>query len=275
VAAWLEGLSEEAGEHLARMEAELADPATPEARRLIVDVAIQAAIGRFFAGTMRAATLYDVGVRTGSGWSMGEAMEAYRGARAAWAEAAERAAGVYVDDLTYGPQPWLRGTWSDRLPAIDRDVEAMAATASAAPRLTAEADAEARRILFELSRGSEAVVVTHAPPPPFRRGEPITLVLDVGGGDPASVGSVSLRYRHLDQSKVYTEVEMTAEGDRYAATVPGDVADSPFPLLYRFVLRDGEGGARLHPGLGPELSDQPYYVLRQESSGGGDRDRPP
>lgn len=131
VAGWLERLSEDATEHLARIEKELPDPVAPEARRLIVDIAIREAIGRFFAGKMRAAVLYELAVRIGHPILLAGALKAYRGARAAWAEAADRAFGVYVEDLTFGPQPFLHGSWSDRLPSIDRDIDAMAALARA------------------------------------------------------------------------------------------------------------------------------------------------
>jgi hypothetical protein len=35
----------------------------------------------------------------------------------------QAADGIYQDDLSYGPQPWLRGCWRDRLATIDRDIE--------------------------------------------------------------------------------------------------------------------------------------------------------
>ena len=51
----------------------------------------------------------------------------YRAARAAWAETAGAARGVYQDDLAFGPEPHLRGHWADRLAAIDADLAAMTA----------------------------------------------------------------------------------------------------------------------------------------------------
>ena len=56
-----------------------------------------------------------------------EAVVAYRRARDAWAELAELAWGVYMEDVSYGPQEHLRGHWRDRLPAIDADVAAQIA----------------------------------------------------------------------------------------------------------------------------------------------------
>lgn len=269
VAGWLEHLSEDAMEHLARIEKEIADPAAQEARRLIVDVTIQAGIGRFFAGKMRAAVLWELFRRTGSPAIYREALEANRSARAAWAEAADRASGVYVEDLTYGPQPWLRGTWSDRLPAIDRNIDAMAASERTPLARTDVTEADARRLLTETSRGSRTADVSHTPPPAFRPGEPVPLALDVGGAGTRSVETVRLRYRRLDQSEAYEEVEMAREGAPFVGAIPGAYSDSPFALQYHFVIRDPRGGTWLHPGLGDELSDQPYYVVREERSRAG------
>jgi hypothetical protein len=266
VATWLEHLSRDASGQLADMERDLIDPSAPEARRLIVDVAIQAALGRFFAGKMRAATLYEVAGRTGDTSLIGEALEAYRAARDAWAAAAEAATGVYVDDLTYGPQPWLRGTWSDRLPAIDRDLGALAA-AAAASSVGAEGDDQGRRVLAGLSPASRDAVVAHEPPPPFRPGEPIVVSFGIEDGDSPLVLSARLRYRRLDQSQTYDEVEMTRAGDGFVATIPGEITGSAFPIQYHAVFVDAEGGAWLHPGLGAELSGQPYHVIRQASGG--------
>ncbi len=80
---------------------------------------------------MRAAVHYELALVIGDVAPLADAVTAYREARAAWAEAVDRAAGVYVDDLTFGPQAFLRGSWSDRLPSMDQDLEAMVALARA------------------------------------------------------------------------------------------------------------------------------------------------
>ncbi len=57
---------------------------------------------------------------------------------------------------------------------------------------------------------------------------------------------------------------MTRDHDRSVATVPGVESDSPYPLQYLFVLHGAGGRAWLHPGLDANLSNQPYYVIRDE-----------
>lgn len=263
VAGWLERLSDEAVEQLGRIEVEDPEPSDPEVRRLVIDVGIQAALGRFFAGKMRAAVLYELSGQTADRTALQRAAEAHRTARSAWATAVDRASGVYVDDLTYGPQPWLRGTWSDRLPAIDADLDAMTELARSLPPYAATADPGADRTMRLLTHGSPGVALEHRPPDPFVRGEGITIALDLTDAAGAEIGGVSLRFRHLDQSKLYEQVEMDREEDRYVATIDGRYSDSPYAVQYLFVVREADGRAWLHPGLDADLSNQPYYVVRQ------------
>ncbi|MFB3738746.1 MAG: hypothetical protein ACE14W_07250, partial [Candidatus Velamenicoccus archaeovorus] len=266
VAGWLESLADDAVEQLSRIEARLPEPADPEVRRLVIDVAIQATLGRFFAGKMRAAVLYELFVKTGDRAVLQTAAAAHRAARAAWVAAVERASGVYADDLTFGPQAWLRGAWSDRLPAIDDDLAAMTElTRSLAPGV-ATIDPATGRAIRRLTHGSPDFDVCHEPPTSFVPGEEVTLALDVAGRHAEEIAGVSLRYRHLDQSKPYEQVEMDREGSRYAATIPGRYSDSPYALQYHFVLRGVDGCARSSPGLDADLSNQPYHVIRQAGS---------
>ncbi len=130
VAAWLERLAAEAAAALARVDAASSGPPV-EVRRLIVDVAIQAALGRFFAGKLRAGVAYERYRLSGGRAVLVAALEAHRSARGAWADVVAAAGGVYSSDLTYGTQAWLRGSWADRLPAIDDDLGAMEALAAA------------------------------------------------------------------------------------------------------------------------------------------------
>ena len=49
--------------------------------------------------------------------------------------------------------------------------------------------------------------------------------------------------------------------------------DTPFAMQYLFTIHDASGGAWLHPGLGADLSDQPYYVVRALDGEGEPRQR--
>jgi hypothetical protein len=90
------------------------------------------------------------------------------------------------------------------------------------------------------------------------------------------VSAVRLAYRHVDQAERFRTLDLTPAGTggevRFRGEIPAAYTDSPYPLQYYFVLRDGAGRARLWPGLdaaGPEprLANQPYYVVRAAPGG--------
>ena len=238
----------------------------------MVDVAIQEAIGRFFAAKLRAAVHYELFTRTGSGPALTAAARQCRCARFAWADAAARASSVYVDDLTFGPEPWLRGTWADRLPAIDADLQALERLAQASEQLPSEpahdaeaaVDPELARVIAMLTSHADAGAVTHQPPDGFRRGEAIPVELLARGAAHDEVSSVSLRYRRLDQSDAYRQAEMHSRAGqgRWAGEIPAGYADSRYPVQYFFALRGRSGNAGMYPGLGEDLCGQPYFVVR-------------
>ena len=64
----------------------------------------------------------------------------------------------------------------------------------------------------------------------------------------------------IAQSGIYERALRRLAAGR--ATVPAAYTDSPFPLLYYFIVRTREGVTRF-PDFGPDLCGQPYYVLRQ------------
>ena len=51
--------------------------------------------------------------------------------------------------------------------------------------------------------------------------------------------------------------------NRYRATIPPTYTDSHFPLQYYFEIQHAASSATLYPGLGPELNNQPYFVVRR------------
>lgn len=267
VAGWLERLSENAARHLIEMEAQLDEPGDPFARRLVADVAIQEALGRFFSQKMQAAVLFELSVQTRNSAPLRDALDAYRAARSGWVDAAQRATGVYVDDLTFGPEPHLRGHWADRLASIERDIEAMTDLSHSLTSRSEEPEAELRRLVEEAGRRSSDVTLSHTPPPTYRTGSEIPLSVEVDQDLPTAITAVRLRYRHLDQSQDYVDVEMAREASRFVGVIPGSYSASPYPLAYFFIPRDARGHAWPYPGLGADLSDQPYYVLRADGAG--------
>jgi hypothetical protein len=244
-------------------------PAAPALRRAYVDAAIQAGIGRFFAAKLRAAVRYSLHERTGDTVLLEEAVAEYERARNAWAALAAVADGVYVDDITYGLSPHLRGHWKDRLGAIEADLNDMRAkrTAAGGP-LSGDAARRARAARDFLALVSDTPprwTCEHAPPASYQLGEPLAVSATVrptthSTGRP----SIFLHYRHTNQAETWRTVAMRADGDGFRADIPSDYTDSPYPLQYFIEVREGDGLAWLCPGLGEDLANQPYYVVGSE-----------
>lgn len=231
---------------------DLAQTARPvKDRRVDIDVAIQAGLGRFFAAKFRAGVLYSIHERTGDRAALEQAVKYYRAARAAWAGLGEKA---YVSDITVGELPWLRGNWVDRLPAIDADIALLdgrlaGAKAGDDPQVKAAvAEATGRPV-------RPSVATRHQVPGRFRRNE--TLTLEIAG----PLASARLYYRHVNQAERWRVAGMDRKGASYVAAIPGEYTDSAYPLQYYFELKS-EGRAWLHPGFPKDLAGAPYFVVR-------------
>lgn len=187
------------------------------------------------------------------------AISCYQSARDAWAAGANVADGVYVRDITFGPDRQMRGHWLDRLAAIDRDIAAM--RAHPAPNVTRShpAQAVAAVITAVMTPTTPPLVVAqHTPPVSFVAGEPINLQLQLSDQNGAAV---KLWYRRVDQSEVFQSVQMSQmdmRGSVYRAVVPGDYTKRPFAIQYYFEIEPG----MLYPGLGLDFAGVPYYVVQ-------------
>ena len=94
-------------------------------------------------------------------------------------------------------------------------------------------------------------------PARFRRGHALDLLLAVEGKPSA----VLLYYRHVNQAERFDHVGMEPSAAGYRASIPATYAESPYPLQYYFEVKF-ESQAYLYPGLGPERTAQPYFVVR-------------
>ncbi len=102
VAQWLEDYGEAAKEHLAQAALQMREKDSSDYRRLTIDVAIQAGLGRFFAAKFRSGVLYRIFEKTGERQALQAALDQYRKARGTWAEFADAAKSVYFSDITVG-----------------------------------------------------------------------------------------------------------------------------------------------------------------------------
>ena len=261
-AQWLDDFSTAAAHQLKEMETQGSARRSAAYRRMAADIAIQSGLGRFFADKLRSAVLWSLYERSGDKEALEEALKAYRSARAAWAEMANGAKAVYAADITYGLTPHLRGHWLDRLPAIDEDLADMEKRLSMpAPAAHADSDrvrAAVREALARPQNGPAAC--RHTPASRFRPGEPLAVEVSLEKGNGRTM---VLHYRHVNQAERWRSADMQSRDNRYTAAIPADYTQSRFALQYYFEVRDGGNPPRLFPGFQPDLSNQPYFVVRQ------------
>ena len=240
VAQWLQNFSESAAASTTKLESKA--PRTPDGRRFVADLKIQAGLGLFFAEKFRAGVQYALGNHP-------EALKSYRRARDAWAQLAAAAKKVYAADITFGEHPWLRGHWQDRLAAIDDDIADMAA----------QPDGEAPAFPA-VTRPS--IACRHAAPSRFTPGSPLDLEI-------ATDRDVSARllYRHVNQAERWQTAEMRGANRTYRASIPAAYTAGHYPLQYYFELRVDPRQAALFPGFDASLLNQPYFICEAHRVG--------
>jgi hypothetical protein len=261
VAQWLDDFSAAAARHVTEMHS--ASNRSAELGRIAADAQIQAGLGRFFALKFRAAALWALYDRTGDRAALEQAIKTYRSARAAWAGMANFAKTVYKADITYGMTPHLRGSWMDRLPAIDDDIGDMEKRLNQPHTAAEKHDPERvrRAVAAVLARPQHpAIACRHTPAARFRPGEPLRIELALEKGN---ARSAQLHYRHVNQAERWRDTAMDGRDRVFRAEIPADYTQSRYPLEYYFELRDGSESAALYPGFNAELSNQPYFVVRQ------------
>lgn len=256
VATWLEDLAHDSESNLAAAGAATLVGRTPEHKQWVIDIAIQNNIGRFFAAKFRAGVLYGIYTRSADAAALEEAVKAYRTGREAWKAITDIANNVYRPDLTFGFAPHLRGTWRDRLAAIDQDIAAMEAATVTTARTTATA-----AIVAALSTTHrKAVALRHTPVKRFREGAPVVIEASL----PADIaGKLNLRYRRVNQAEKWVTRAMEATATGFRAAIPVDYLASPYPLQYYFEVLSDAGTATLYPGLARDYSTQPYFLIRR------------
>jgi hypothetical protein len=265
VAQWLEDLAETAAARLEEAERGAARRSA-DFRRMAADIKLQIGLGRFFATKFRSGVLFAIHEQSGNRSALEESLKGYGRAREIWSQLAEGAKNIYVSDMTFGPRPYQRGHWLDRLPAIDADIAEMAKRLASVPSgsaASARVQAAIQEALGHPHRSSMPCV--HTPPAHFTPDQPLQLELSVPGT--AKLSSVRLYYRHVNQSEHYESANMELQGRNYRATIPGSYAGPTYPLQYYFEPREGLDKAWLYPGFNTKLSNQPYFVVRNASAG--------
>ncbi|MDE1994403.1 MAG: hypothetical protein KGI75_18005, partial [Rhizobiaceae bacterium] len=231
----------------------------PAVQRMIVDIQICGGIARFFAEKFRAACWAELFVATKVSKLIEPVIDHARRSVMAWQTAADVSRDLYHDDLTYGPQSWLRGSWHARLPEMQAeilDLESLRGggkteSVQASPAVQSAIDAlVARKPVLTQALNIEA-------PASFRAGSDFTVNV-TDALDEAPV----LHYRHVNQAERWKAMAMTRNGQGYAAVIPGEYTNSRFHLQY-FVSARTNGRAVLSPGLADDLANEPYRTALQ------------
>ena len=259
-AQWIEDYADTAAKHVAQAESQAAGKKRAEFRRMAVDVGIQAGLGRFFGAKFRAGVLYAIFEQSGDRIALELSLTTYQKARGHWAELANRARNVYKPDITVGEMDVQRGHWLDRLLAIDEDLALMAKKLEQTQNSTVPQQDNVRLALQEaMGRPVRASAVCHhIQPNQFQKGKS----LDIEFSIEEAIGSVRLFYRHVNHAERFETVEMQLTGESYRATIPADYTNSQYPLQYYFELKEGPQKAWLYPGFTADLTNQPYFVVR-------------
>jgi hypothetical protein len=56
--------------------------------------------------------------------------------------------------------------------------------------------------------------------------------------------------------------QVLQSGGEFAAVIPAEYTRAEFPLEYYFEVQMSDGKVGLFPGFAPELTNQPYFVVR-------------
>jgi hypothetical protein len=250
VIAWLEAMvaTSTAGLAAARKSAGKKSR-TPEFRRAEEDILILNGLGTYYANLFRAGLFFSIYGRNGYA---PECIIAYQKARDAWAAMAKRAGEVYASDISYGSTAWRRGHWSDRLAAIDADIDALQKYLGVNTRGSYVVD----HLLVPPPPSRPTIAAHHAAPASFHPGSNLVLAI----ATPPSVTGAILWYRHVNHGERWLSSPMQQSGATHTAAIPAAYTDSPYPLQYYFELHTASA-AVLHPAFNPTLSNQPYFAV--------------
>jgi hypothetical protein len=268
VAQWMEDFAEAANDAIVQARAKTTKARTAAFRRIEADVLIEVGLGRFFAARLRSGALFALFEQSGDEHACALALDQYRLAREAWAAMAARAATIYRSDISYGSIAMRRGSWGDRLAAIDKDIAAVDARLRGAERSDTESQNSRQAIEAVTSRPVRpSIDCTHKAPAAFKPGAEVALALAVPQlPGTNALATVILHYRHVDQAERWKQMETQRGDSGFAAAIPAEYTQSPFALEYYFELRDENGAAWLYPAFDATLSNQPYYAVERGNS---------
>ena len=258
VADWLQDLADGCDKALLALKRSASFPSA-EVQRIAIDVGILSGIGRFFAEKFRASVWVELFILSKVSLLVDRAEAHLERAHLAWAGVADIARDVYHDDLTFGPQTWLRGSWQKRLQEIEIERVDLQAMRCDPPHETVRPDTAMQRVIHALdgrrptASGGFAIEAAET----FEAGKAFEVKASA-----TEDAALVLHYRHVNQAERWASTPMTRRGDTHIGIIPAGYTHSPFHLQF-YVTAVGAGGVALAPGLCENLSNEPYKVALQ------------
>ena len=260
MANWLENFSKNAKKYLLTSE-EILNEKNPSLKRLLVDIIIQASIGQFFAEKFRSACFWEYYLLSGNKQIGNKALKKYIKARNQWKVAGDISKEIYLPDLTYGPQSWLRGRWDDRLPAIDEDINNMRKILNLNKnKKNLHNNSVIKNLtIMENWKNFQKITIEHISPKIFFQNKKILLNCSIKFN---SNYLGYLHYRQVNQSIKWEKIKLNKAAKNFTANIPASYTKTPFPIQYYFEFIDNKISS-FAPGFTKNLSNQPYYILRK------------
>jgi hypothetical protein len=261
VATWFEYLSDETENALQGMKSAKSFH-QDEVQRIFIDSAILAANGRFFAHKFRASVYIELFLLSNASLLIDLAYQQLKSAHKAWEDAVAISQDVYHDDLTFGPQTWLRGSWKKRLQDIENEMIDIQYMKSDAPYVTVPPTPKLLKALDHLNnhtetRNGEKILISESKK--FKSGSDFeveaTVITD-------HLEHAVLHYRHVNQAERWKSMPMVISNKKLKAKIDSFYTKSDFHLQF-YITAVVDGQHTIAPGLNKNLSNEPYCTVLQ------------
>ena len=212
-------------------------------------------MGIFFSYKIRSSCYWELYIKT-KNQNIGKgALKFYNMAYDAWYTAANISKKYYFDDLTYGPQSWLRGRWDDRLPAIKEDIIKMKNILN---------KNKSKRFFFKNLnkiknwKNNQQFKTKHNIN--IKDNGNIEIYLDY---KKRANKKLYVNYRNVNQSYKWRKSNLILKNNQYFGKILKKNISSKFPIQYYFELIDNNISF-FCPGINKNLSNQPYYIINND-----------
>lgn len=258
VATWLKGLAHECDARRLGIK-EAHSFLWPEVQRIYIDTGILSGVAKYFAYKLEAACWMELHLRTLESMSFERAFELLKRAVEGWREAAELGARNFDEDITFGPQRWLRGSWQERLPEIEAELLELEG-ARFSMQKTVHPDASTLAVIRALTDWvpTASGQLTIEAPAEFELGEVVRFTI-AGASDQ---DQVDLHYRHVNHAERWVVQRLKRNGVLFEGEIPASYTAEHFHLQYFVTARNGSS-VSINPGLDRTLSNDPYNVIKQ------------